>query len=98
MKDFPDEREIQLSVVAEGNDRLRVAVRDSGTGVPGETLDKVFEPFYTTKHDGVGMGLAISRSIIEVHGGRLWAECNHPEPGATFYFTVPFWRQDEPRD
>ncbi|MGH7846362.1 MAG: ATP-binding protein, partial [Candidatus Binatia bacterium] len=99
MRDFSlDEREIQLSVVPEDNDKLKVAVRDCGAGVPGEALDKVFEPFYTTKHDGVGMGLAISRSIVEMHGGSLWAECNDPKPGATFYFTVPFWRQHESQD
>jgi PAS domain S-box-containing protein len=99
MKDVPaNEREIQLWVVAEGEETLKVGVSDCGTGVPRETLDKVFEPFYSTKHDGLGMGLAISRSIIEVHGGRLWAECNDPKPGATFYFAVPVWRREEARE
>ena len=58
------------------------------TGLRGDKLDKIFQPFYTTKRDGLGMGLSISRSIIEVHGGRLWAE-NNPDRGATFYFTLP---------
>jgi two-component system, LuxR family, sensor kinase FixL len=53
-----------------------------------DQLDKIFEPFYTTKRDGLGVGLSISRSIIEAHGGRLWAE-NNPDEGATFCFTVP---------
>ena len=95
MKDFPaNEREVSLWITAEGDDRLKVGVRDRGTGVSDETMGRVFEPFYTTKHDGVGMGLAISRSIIEAHGGRLWAESNHPKTGTTFYFTLPLWRHE----
>ena len=57
-------------------------------GLRGDKLDKIFQPFYTTKRDGLGMGLSISRTIIEAHGGRLWAE-NNPIGGATFYFTLP---------
>jgi two-component system sensor kinase FixL len=95
MKDRPaNAREVDVWIMAEGEDRVKVGVRDCGSGVPDETLDRVFEPFYTTKHDGVGMGLAISRSIIEVLGGRLWAESNHPQPGTTFYFILPLWRQE----
>lgn len=95
MKDVPaGKREIQLSVMAEGDNSLRVGVSDGGTGLAGETLERVFEPFYTTKGEGLGMGLTISRSIIEMHGGRLWAENNDPKPGMTFYFTVPFWREE----
>jgi signal transduction histidine kinase len=64
----------------------RVAVRDHGVGVdPGER-DRVFEAFYTTKPQGMGMGLAISRSIIEAHGGRLWSR---HDAGATFLFRLP---------
>jgi len=95
MKDVPaSEREIQLSIIAENDHILRVGVNDCGMGLPGETFERVFEPFYTTKGEGLGMGLTISRSIIEVHGGRLWAESNDPQPGMTFYFTVPFWREE----
>jgi PAS domain S-box-containing protein len=97
MKDVPaNEREIHLWVAAEGDKGLRVGVSDCGTGVPGEILERVFEPFYTTKGEGLGMGLAISRSIIELHGGRLWAESNDPKPGMTFYFTVPLWPEELP--
>jgi two-component system, LuxR family, sensor kinase FixL len=95
MKDFSAmEREIQLWIVAEGDVSLRLGVRDCGMGVGGKILDKIFEPFYTTKHNGLGMGLSISRSIVEAHGGRLWAECNDPEPGTTFYFTLPVVERD----
>jgi len=65
-----------------------VAVRDSGPGIDPEHLERVFEAFYTTKSSGVGMGLSICRSIIDSHGGRLWAEANEPR-GAVFQFTLP---------
>ncbi|MBV8909915.1 MAG: GHKL domain-containing protein [Gammaproteobacteria bacterium] len=65
-----------------------VAVRDSGPGIDPMHLERVFEAFYTTKLSGVGMGLAICRSIIAAHGGRLWAEANEPR-GAVFQFTLP---------
>jgi signal transduction histidine kinase len=65
-----------------------VAVSDTGPGINPELLDRVFEPFYTTKASGIGMGLSICRSIIDAHGGRLWAEANEPR-GAVFQFTLP---------
>jgi len=66
-----------------------IAVRDSGPGLDAETLDRLFETFYTTKPEGLGMGLPISRSIIEAHGGRLWATANASHTGAVFQFTLP---------
>jgi len=65
-----------------------VAVRDSGPGLDPRSVDRVFDAFYTTKPQGLGMGLAISRSIVEAHGGRLWATANDGR-GATFHFTLP---------
>jgi PAS domain S-box-containing protein len=65
-----------------------VAVRDSGPGIDAQHLDRVFDAFYTTKSSGTGMGLAICRSIIDAHGGKLWAEANEPR-GAVFQFTLP---------
>ena len=65
-----------------------VAVRDSGPGIDPTHLERVFEAFYTTKSSGTGMGLSICRSIIDAHGGRLWAEANEPR-GAVFQFTLP---------
>jgi len=73
---------------------LKVTVRDRGTGLNGDPVYKIFEPFYTTKPDGLGMGLSISRSIVEAHGGRLWAE-NNRDRGATFYFTLPIEKMGE---
>jgi C4-dicarboxylate-specific signal transduction histidine kinase len=67
--------------------RVLVAVRDSGTGL-GSEADRLFSPFFTTKANGMGMGLTICRSIIESHGGRLWAAPNSPH-GAVFSFTLP---------
>jgi signal transduction histidine kinase len=65
-----------------------VAVRDSGPGIDPSHLERVFDAFYTTKSSGTGMGLSICRSIIDAHGGRLWAEANEPR-GTTFQFTLP---------
>lgn len=67
---------------------LLIAVRDSGVGLPTENPHQIFESFVTTKSHGTGMGLAVSRSIVESHGGRLWAIAN-TGPGATFLFTLP---------
>jgi PAS domain S-box-containing protein len=81
-------RELLISTgIAESGD-VRVAVRDSGPGLDSAKLDRLFEAFYTTKRSGMGMGLSICRSIVEAHGGRLWAEANDPR-GAIFQFTVP---------
>ncbi|HEY2922902.1 MAG TPA: ATP-binding protein, partial [Candidatus Binatia bacterium] len=68
-------------------DKVLVEVQDSGIGLESESLDHLFTAFFTTKPKGMGMGLAISRSIIEAHGGRLWASPNDG-PGATFQFTL----------
>jgi C4-dicarboxylate-specific signal transduction histidine kinase len=67
---------------------VRVVVRDEGPGIPAETLPRLFETFYTTKPTGMDMGLAISRSIVEAHGGHIWAE-NNPDRRATFALTPP---------
>ena len=72
----------------DGVSRAVVSVQDSGSGFKPEEMDRLFEAFYTTKPQGMGMGLAISRSIIEAHGGRLWTEPNQG-PGATFLFSLP---------
>ena len=67
---------------------VQVTVQDTGTGIATDKLESIFEPFYTTKREGMGMGLSVTRSIIELHGGRLWAE-NNPDRGASFRFTLP---------
>ncbi len=67
----------------------QVTVTDKGPGIDRETLRRIFDPFFTTKPKGLGMGLAISRTIIEAHGGQLWVETD-PGAGATFHFTLPF--------
>jgi signal transduction histidine kinase len=69
-------------------DRVRLTVRDAGTGFDRQSADSLFEAFYTTKSNGMGIGLSVSRSIIERHHGRLWAEANDG-PGATFSFSIP---------
>jgi len=69
-------------------------VRDSGPGFPPESADRLFEPFYTTKPGGLGMGLSICHSIIEAHEGRLWASANPPR-GAVVQFTLPVFAPKE---
>ena len=81
-------RELHISSVSIEPEGVCVAVRDTGHGLRPEGLARLFEPFYTTKPDGMGMGLSISRSIIEAHGGRLWATRCEPR-GTLFQFTIP---------
>ncbi len=84
----PHERHVVVRAEPDGANMIRVSARDCGTGFRGDSLEKVFQPFYTTKREGLGMGLSISRAIVEAHGGRLWAK-NNPDRGATLCFTVP---------
>ena len=89
MRDCPtSKREVVVRVEPDGARMVRVAVRDCGVGFSEDPVEKIFQPFYTTKPTGLGMGLSISRSIIEGHGGQLRAE-NNPDQGATFSFTLP---------
>ena len=81
-------RELLIRTEQDGPARVLVAVRDTGPGLEPENLDRLFDAFYTTKPDGMGMGLSICRSIIEAHGGRVWATPNLPQ-GAAFQFTLP---------
>jgi signal transduction histidine kinase len=81
-------RQLLVRTEREDGDRVRVSVRDAGAGVDPHNVDKLLDAFYTTKTDGMGIGLSISRSIIERHHGRLWAEANDG-PGATFSFSIP---------
>ncbi len=84
----PQPRELSVSSAKDGPNGALVSVRDSGTGLDGTVLDRLFEAFYTTKAHGMGIGLAVSRTIIQAHGGRLWAAPNVPQ-GAIFQFTLP---------
>jgi len=84
----PQPRELSVSSAKDGPNGALVSVRDSGTGLDGTVLDRLFEAFYTTKAHGMGIGLAVSRTIVQAHGGRLWATPNVPQ-GAIFQFTLP---------
>src|SRR5262249_28227734 len=81
-------RELQIGSQTDASGGVRVGVRDTGPGLAPESLPRLFEPFYTTKADGMGVGLAICRTIVEAHGGRLWATACEPH-GALFQFTIP---------
>jgi PAS domain S-box-containing protein len=82
------ERRLLLKTDAADADYVQIVVEDSGVGLDPAHAERIFDPFYTTKHDGMGMGLSISRSIVESHHGRIWVEANL-DSGATFAFTVP---------
>src|SRR5499427_8401841 len=86
--DGDSRRELRISTETDEAEGVRVGVRDTGPGLAPESLSRLFEPFYTTKAEGVGMGLAICRSIVEAHGGRLWATACDPH-GTLFQFTIP---------
>lgn len=84
----PLDRVVSVTLRPEDNGMVCIAVRDRGHGLTSDKLDKIFKPFFTSKPQGLGLGLSISRSIIDMHRGRLWAE-NNIDRGATFYVTLP---------
>ena len=86
-------RRVVISTMRENASFLKIGIRDVGKGIDPDHLEAIFKPYFTTKKDGMGMGLAICRSIIDAHGGKIWAE-NNPDPGATFYFTLPITEED----
>jgi two-component system sensor kinase FixL len=88
-----DPREILIRTSRKDTHTIMVAVKDSGCGIPIQNIPKIFTHFFTSKPDGLGMGLSISRSIIEAHGGRLDVK-NNSDRGTTFYFTIPVDKKD----
>jgi signal transduction histidine kinase len=92
MRDRGGELTIGSQLTADRN--VVISVSDTGIGLPTDHLDRIFDPFFTTKPQGTGMGLALTRSIVESHGGRVWAVAN-AGPGATFHFALPV--QSEPK-
>jgi signal transduction histidine kinase len=89
MKSVTDRaRELVIRSDQDETRQVIVSVTDCGVGISAENADRLFNPFFTTKSSGMGMGLSICRSIMEAHGGRLWATANIPH-GATFQFTLP---------
>jgi len=88
MKDVNGTRELFIRSRRSEDGQVMVAVSDTGVGLPPQQADQIFNAFFTTKSHGTGMGLRISRTIVESHGGRLWAADNTPR-GASFYLTLP---------
>jgi signal transduction histidine kinase len=88
MKEVDQTRELSVQSRRAEDQQLMISVSDTGVGLPSEQTNQIFDAFFTTKSHGLGMGLRISRSIVESHGGRLWATDNFPR-GASFSFTLP---------
>jgi signal transduction histidine kinase len=88
MKNIDTARDLIINSQPAKNDQVMVSVSDTGVGLPTQQADQIFNAFFTTKPQGTGMGLRISRSIVESHGGRLWATDNSPR-GASFHLTLP---------
>jgi C4-dicarboxylate-specific signal transduction histidine kinase len=93
MEASSDSRDLLIRTLRKDTDTIMVEVKDSGCGITAENMPKLFDHFFTSKAEGLGMGLSISRSIVEAHGGRLEAK-NNPDLGATFYFTLPVGLKD----
>lgn len=85
---YGDPRRVKITALAQSAQHVLVSVEDTGPGMDAEQLQRICTPFYTTKHNGMGMGLSISRTIVEAHGGKLWAE-SEPGRGAILRFTLP---------
>jgi len=88
MQGVPEEQRTLTLSTAGDDTTVRVSVRDEGTGFTGTDISELFKPFRTTKSEGLGMGLAITGSIVEVHGGKIWGE-NNPDRGASVHFSLP---------
>jgi signal transduction histidine kinase len=90
MRDIEDRpRQLVIKTESDDNNNVQLTVRDTGIGFAPKAADRLFESFYTSKADGMGIGLSISRSIIEAHRGRLWASANDG-PGSSFAFSIPY--------
>lgn len=79
------------TTMVERNEKVEVSISDTGSGIPSDKLSNIFDAFYTTKPTGTGLGLSIARVIIEIYGGKLWAD-NRPQGGAVFRFVLPLAR------
>ena len=83
-----DCRQVAIRMQCTGHGKVEVVVGDSCPGIPEEVIDEIFDTFYTTRPDGTGLGLSIARTIVDMYGGKIWAE-NCAQGGAAFHFTIP---------
>ena len=90
-----ERRELLISTSFDRDDMITISIADTGTGVAPEVADQLFQPFVTTKRQGMGVGLSISRTIVEAHGGEIWLEANPDGQGTVFHFTLRVVRNEE---
>jgi len=93
-KTVPGDRRMIIRTRAGRDGCCVISVRDAGTGIPEDAVERVFEQFFSTKPEGLGMGLAFARSVVESHGGRIWAT-NNSDAGATFHVALPIASRKE---
>jgi two-component system sensor kinase FixL len=87
------EKKLHISTTVDDPDNILVCVRDSGTGIEADKAEKLFKPFFTTKQEGMGMGLSVNKTIIESHDGKIWSENNEDRKGASFFIKFPIYKE-----
>jgi signal transduction histidine kinase len=92
------EKSLPLPVQRPAMDWVKVSVADSGKGIPPQERDKIFKPFFTTKEQGTGLGLSLTKRLVQLHGGKIWAESEGEGKGSRFKFLIPLRSLEKPKE